>query len=80
MLSETGEFVTKIATDDEGNFAVRLKPGVYCLIPEIFTRYTPPGSPVVFGVCVYYASPFQVTVEKKAVSAGEVRYEYYCVD
>ena len=36
MLSETGEFVMKVATGAERHFAVRLKPGAYWLIPEIF--------------------------------------------
>jgi len=79
VLTENGEFVTKVATDAEGNFAVSLKPGIYRIVPEVFT-WAPSSGPIVFGFCTLYASPFQVTVEKKVIASVEVRYEYYCVD
>ncbi len=80
VLTETGEFVTKVATDAEGNFAVSLKPGIYQIVPEIFTWTLPPSGSIIFGFCRLYASPFQVTVEKKVIASVEVRYAYYCVD
>ena len=78
VLSETGEFVTEVATDAEGNFAVKLKPGVYWLMPEVF-EWRNPGE-IVIHVCRLYAGPIEVTVERKALSSVVVGYSYYCLD
>ena len=83
ILSEAGDLIEEVATDAEGNFAVHLKPGVYWVWPKVFTLSESGGNPGYLTpphVCHLGASPFQVTVEKKAVTAVEVTYFSYCLD
>lgn len=83
ILSEAGEVIEEVATDAEGYFAVRLKPGVYWVWPKVFTLAQSGGNPGYLTpphVCHLGASPFQVTVEKKTVTAVEVTYYSYCLD
>ena len=75
VLTEAGDFVTDVATDAEGNFAVKLKPGIYWIMPEVFTLSSSP-----IRVCRLQASAFQVTVEKNAVSSVQVLYGTYCFE
>lgn len=55
IYSETGEFIRKVRTDKEGLFAIKLKPGVYTLVPagpqqtahrQQNDQRTPPAEPV----------------------------------
>ena len=75
ILSEAGEMIEEIATDAEGRFAVHLKPGVYWLMPQVFTTWS--SGPT---VCLLGAEILQIAVEKKEVTPVEVRYASYCLD
>lgn len=56
VVSDDGEFVTEFLTDENGGFAVDLKPGTYALVA--FIPVVGPFPPIV-------GTPVTVTVEKK---------------
>ncbi len=68
---DLGKFITEIATDEDGLFAVALKPGTYVLTPFIPRTVASSGVPV--GGLV--GGDTWVTVEKKQFAETLVRFD-----